>query len=640
MCGITGYWAFTNAQDNLPKNLSIAVDKLRHRGPDDSGLWFNDSENVGLGHTRLSIIDLSEHASQPMISLDGRYVLVFNGEIYNYKEIRKELEQKGHRFRGSGDTEVILSAYAEWGKECVSRFIGMFAFAIWDKKKQQLSLCRDRIGIKPLYYSWKNKIFCFGSELKALNEYHHIGKEINLDALAEYFQYGYISAPRSIYNNVHKLLPGCWLELDLNEKVMIKQYWSVHDAIDKGQLKGSEDEFAEELEELLIDAFKYRMVSDVPVGVFLSGGIDSSLVAAILQKHTNQQISTFTIGFQENEFDESVWAKEISKKIGTNHTEYILELERAKEIIPKIPEIYDEPFGDHSSIPTYIVSELARKDVKVILSGDGGDELFGGYSSYGLIPERVRKLRALPYPLRYFMSQTIDFIPESMISNTMSMLNRIGLLDSSYVNKGIDRFEKVRLVMPDVNESEVFNMANSTFLPNGIRRLIGEYSLQKNMINDYKGQFQEQMMLWDFHHFMPDDVLVKVDRATMAVALEGREPLLDHRIAEFAFRLPLSMRTGDLGSKHLLRKVLYKYLPKDLIDRPKRGFGIPLESWLKKDLSFLLDDYLNTNTIKNMGVLDPYEVDSIVKSFKKGAAVSANRVWLLLMFSMWHEKNI
>ena len=637
MCGISGYWAFNGTSDELKHRLPEAIQSIRYRGPDDSGFWFND--NIGLAHVRLSILDLSEHGHQPMVSQDGRYVIVFNGEIYNFKEIQSSLEDEGYVFISSSDTEVVLNAFSCWGKECVHKFIGMFAFAIFDYQNNKLFLCRDRVGVKPLYYSLINKVFYFASELKPIQILVPSKLEINKQALGEYFQYGYISAPRSIYQGTYKLPPGCWLEIQDGEALKIESYWSALDAVNKGRFTSTEKELEDELEELLKSSFSYRMISDVPVGVFLSGGIDSSLVAAILQKNSQNKIHTYTIGFKDERHDESIWAKKVAQHIGSDHTEFILDLDDAKDIVPILPEIYDEPFGDSSAIPTYMVSKLARQNVKVALSADGGDELFGGYSSYVCLPERLERFKRLPYPLRYMLKKLLQLMPTSVLTSLFLIASKLISVDHDWASKGVDRIEKIKEVLPDVKASELFDLANSYWLPPAINKLLGDYQNPRPKCDIYDGVFQEQMMQWDYHNYLTDDLLVKVDRATMANGLEGRDPLLDHRIVEFANRLPLNMKQGALGSKHLLRKILYRYVPRDLINRPKQGFSIPLDSWLRDDLSYLIDDYLNDSVVSKSGLLNVKEVSLLVNRFRANQGVSASRIWFLLMFVMWYESS-
>jgi len=631
MCGIAGYWNIqSEGRCEFHEELASAVASLHHRGPDDSGLWLNAPGNVGLGHARLSILDLSQHAHQPMVSANERYVLVFNGEVYNFKEVREALEEKGFQFKGSGDSEVVLAAFQAWGHQCVDHFIGMFAFAVWDEQKQQISLFRDRVGVKPLYYSWDGKVFCFASELKALRSFQHWTPKINQQALGEFFQYSYIAAPRTIYQNVYKLLPAHCLKLRPGqEKPEVQQYWSVLNAVEKGSLGGNEDELSDQLEELLISAFRYRMVSDVPVGVFLSGGIDSSLVAAILQAHSGQSIHTYTLGFKEKSFDESTWAKKIAQHLGTKHTEYILDQDAALPVLPKLAEIYDEPFGDPSSLPTYLVAQLARQDVKVALSADGGDELFGGYAYYKGLPERLAMMQRIPYWLRKSSGALLSAIPVSALSFLASNTASFG------AGKVFRYASQLSELLPNCNRSKLFSVSHSYWFPKEVSSLLNQYSDPYLHEREYPGGFEEQMMLWDIHHYHPDDILVKMDRASMAVGLEGREPLLDHRLLEFAYRLPLKYRLGELGSKHLLRKVLYRYVPREMIERPKQGFALPVNRWLQGSFGQAMREEI-LQLSEQAGLNSELVERELRASTKSGE--NAMRVWLLYIYTSWFRK--
>lgn len=629
MCGIIGLWDSSMSCEDLTHVLGEAVAALHHRGPDGSGTWMGHG-GIGLGHTRLAILDLSKHGCQPMCSEDGRYVLVFNGEVYNFREIRANLIILGHSFVGDGDSEVVLASFSEWGIDCVDHFIGMFAFAVWDQLQRSLYLCRDRVGVKPLYYLWDGKVLCFASELKALCEFRHWAPELDRQAMGEYFQYGYIAAPRSIYQNVQKLLPAHWLILKEGGAPLLQRYWSVMDAVNKGYFQEDEDALTERLEELLISSFKYRMVSDVPVGVFLSGGIDSSLVAAILQKHSGQRIRTFTIGFNEDAFDESQWARRVARHLGTEHTEFILGQGRAEELLSLMPRLYDEPFGDDSAIPCYMVSKLAHEKVKVALSADGGDELFGGYSSYILNPERLKKISSCPYWLRNFSGKSI-----SLATNTFreQLLSGASLFDTKISSDFLRKLKKLEYVLSEPNQANVFAASESHWLPEEVSRLIGGYSDPRRSLDAYPGQFEERMMLSDFEYSLPDQMLAKIDRASMAVSLEVREPMLDHRLIEFAFRLPLQYKIGSLGSKHLLRKVLYKYLPREFIERPKQGFSIPKNIWLWNKRVEIKQSLLDRSSpIAN--ILDRKTLEDEVRMHGRTGA-NENRIWLLYTFSQW-----
>jgi len=638
MCGIAGYWCPNLPKLELHNDLKNAVERLRHRGPDFQNVWYN-SVGVGLGHSRLSILDLSEHGNQPMQSSNGLYCMVYNGEVYNYLQLRKELEKNGFKFGGGSDSEVVLNAFIHWGVDFVHRLIGMYAIAIWDESKKKLYLFRDRIGVKPLYYAWNGKSLYFASELNALCEFRHLKLDVNLQALGEYFQYGYISSPRSIYNDIYKLPPGQVLEINEDFQIKTEYYWNLVNRINHNSSNSTNEQLLAEFEDLAVDSFKLRMISDVPVGVFLSGGIDSSLVTAVLQKETNQQIHTFTIGFAENKYDESVWAKKIAEYLGTKHTEYRLELKDAKKIIEKIPSILDEPMGDSSIIPTYMVSKLAREDVKVALSADGGDELFGGYSSYTLMPHRLSRLKKLPMFVREIIASSLSNQKRSNMAQLITVLERI--IGKELFSKGVDSVVKLGKIMQKISPEEIFKVAQSHWLCSDVGDLLGtgKYDDPRDLISMYNGRYEEQMMFWDFHHYLPDDILVKVDRATMSVSLEGREPMLDHRLVEFAFNLPFDLRIGSYGGKHILKELIYKYLPKELVDREKQGFSIPVKEWLSSDLSHLLDEYLSYETVKNIGLLNPDSVYKILQEFKSGRSMDANKVWLLLNFSMWYSNK-
>ncbi len=638
MCGITGYCVQDSQPDAWLRDLPGAVQSLRKRGPDDSGTWVRAGGGVAFGHTRLSILDLSELGRQPMVSADGDLVMVFNGEIYNFAEIRSELEACGHRFRSSGDTEVVLTALRHWGIAAVERFIGMFAIALWHERARRLWLIRDRLGVKPLYYAWDGRALWFGSELKALRAFHAWRAEVDRGALGEYFQFGYISAPRSIYRKVCKLLPGHWLELGETGEPVTRCYWSALEP--REPLAEAESELEKRLEALLIDAFRYRMVADVPVGVFLSGGLDSSLVAAILQRHSGQTVRTFTVGFADPDFDESPWARQVAAYLGTEHTEYILSPNETAGILTRWADLFDEPFGDSSGIPTFLVSRIARESVKVALSADGGDELFSGYQHYGVVLERERLLARLPWPARHALSRTLRLLPAASLQGWADRLP--APLRHAARRTVIDRLEKLRAVLPEVAPQAIYDLSMSSWTPTEVARLLGEHVPSRPLLNGHPRSFIDHMSLCDLRHYLPDDILTKVDRATMAVGLEGREPLLDHRLVEFALRLPPGLRRGALGTKHLLRRVLYRYVPKAILERPKQGFSIPVSRWLRGELSALLDTYLAPERIRAAGILDSSVVARALSNFREGGPrrdrLDVQKVWLLCAFEMWREK--
>jgi asparagine synthase (glutamine-hydrolysing) len=617
MCGIAGFWF----RDGVPESARIwlrdGVSSLRHRGPDDSALWFGTG--VGLGHTRLSILDLSPLGRQPMASRDGRWVMVFNGEVYNFREIREQLASLGHRFAGTGDSEVVIEAFSQWGPAAVRRFIGMFAIALWSIADRSLYLLRDRLGVKPLYYGWNGASLWFGSELKALRAFGHWNPQLDRVAMADYFRYGYIAEPRSIYQEIFKLNAGHWLELRPDGKCRVERYWNVLDP-DLTPRMASERELADEMEALMVDAFRYRMVSDVPVGVFLSGGYDSSLVAAILQRHGGQTIRTFTIGFDDADFDEAPFAARVARHLGTQHTSRTLESAEAMRILPRWGDLYDEPFGDSSGIPTLLVSRIAAESVKVVLSADGGDELFSGYNSYAGTLARKRRLAVVPDWLKRPASAALRALPHLACP-------------------AAERLAKIRNRLQARTIGELFDEDLAFWSWEELRQLLGwDGQPTRSNCDIYPGDDGEKLCLWDLHHYLPGDILTKVDRATMAVGIEGREPLLDHRLVEFAFALPFRLRRGASGPKHLLRQVLYKYVPREHVDRPKRGFAIPLHRWLTGDLRVLVDQYLEPATVAAQGVFDPDVVRRLLARFREGSSSAMQKVWLLLAFQMWHAR--
>jgi asparagine synthase (glutamine-hydrolysing) len=625
MCGITGYWTRRGDPNPWLADLAASVESLRQRGPDDNGVWVRNGGRVALGHTRLSILDLSPLGHQPMRSPDGALTMVFNGEVYNFSLVRAELEALGHRFRSSGDSEVILAALQEWGVKAVDKFIGMFAIAVWNEREHRMLLLRDRMGVKPLYYAFDGSHFWFGSELKALRAFSGWKPEIDRDALGEYLQYGYISAPRSIYRNVRKLLPGHWLELGEVGEPVARPYWTPPEA--QPTLEGSEEELEHRLEHLLVDACRYRMVSDVPVGVFLSGGIDSSLVTALLQRYTSGEVRTFTIGFDDPRYDESRWAKKVARHLGTHHTEKIVTAKDMLGVMGEWAGLFDEPFGDQSGVPTYLVSKMAREHVKVALSADGGDELFCGYSHYGVVLEREQSLAKIPSLMR----RAVSALP----------VGALRLVGGHRMRRHVtERIEKLHVLFPKLDRPTMYDLAMSFWTPWDIASLLHHEPVPRERIE--APLFADQMVRCDLRHYLPDDILVKVDRTTMATGLEGREPLLDHRLVEFALRLPPGMRRGALGTKHLLRKVLYRHVPRDLIDRPKQGFAIPLSSWLRGDLAHLVDDYLSPARVREGGLMDPQMVTDTIRNFRQGGPendrLDVQKLWLLIAFEMWREK--
>ncbi len=629
MCGIAGYIDFTSTSTR--DTLAGMADALSHRGPDDSGYEHFDGQKaqVGLGFRRLSIIELSPLGHQPMFSADRQLTLVFNGEIYNYREIRKELESMGVSFRSNSDTEVIMHSYRQWGKECVKKFIGMFAISIYDTKNNKVFFARDRAGVKPLYYYWQNGLFLFASELKSFHRHPRFVKEIDFDALALYFCHGYIPAPYSIFKNTFKLLPGHILELDLAKKSFaITKYWDVNEFYNQPKLDISFEEAAEETERLMLSAFQYRMIADVPVGVFLSGGYDSSAVTALLQANSSRKIKTFTIGFHEDEFNEAHYAKEVAQHLGTGHHEHYCTFKEAMDIIPRLPFIYDEPFGDSSALPTTLVSMVARKYVTVALSADAGDEIFAGYPKYIKGTKYYSILEKIPTLFTKAAGGLMKALP----------LNPTGNLAFA------DRYEKLAGVLLNREPVYAFNTVTQAMTPSEAARLIAkpvkylETAFDEgNLLNNYNDPLQK-FMATEFRTYLVDDILHKVDRATMSVSLEGREPFLDHRIIEFVSRLPSGYKLVNGKGKVLLRKIVHKYIPEKIMERPKMGFGVPVSLWCKNELKDLFLHYLDDDTMRKQGIFDVKQTILMKKKYLENKRVDFPRIWFLLMFQMWHEQ--
>ncbi len=610
-------------------------DTMTSGGPDDAGVFVDNAAAIALGHRRLSIIDLTDTGHQPMTSPDGRFTICYNGEVYNYQELRPKLEALGFAFRGTSDTEVVLNAFMAWGPGSVEQFIGFFAYAIWDAHEKSLYLIRDRIGVKPLYYYHHSGIFAFASELKAIHAGLGEKLEIDQEALGEFFHYGYIAAPRSIYRHTYKLEPGSWMKITEERTIEKHTYWSLDAARDKDELTGTEQELLDRLESLMIDAFTKRLIADVPVGVFLSGGIDSSLVTAILVRHTDTPIKTFTIGFHEKNYDESGWAKAVAVHLGTEHTEEIVTPEHAKAILPKWPEIYDEPFGDISGIPTTIVSQMTRKHVKVSLSADGGDELFCGYHRYWVMERLDRFLSPLPRAIPRFLGKTLHAVGTDTAADLASTHPRLRLPAIK------DRMRKFQSVLAnwEGDAGGAYPYAVAYWLPQEIRSLLGTYQDPRPSLKDVHAPLLTSMMLWDMKHYLPEDILTKVDRASMSVSLEGRDPFLDHRIVEFALRLPIEFKKRQGTQKYILRRLLSRYLPDHLFERPKQGFAVPIYSWLHDELMGLVDQYLSPEVLKTQTEVDPAMVHTTVAAFKgKNGSIAVDRIWLLLVFMMWRKR--
>jgi asparagine synthase (glutamine-hydrolysing) len=628
MCGITGFVDFKKSSSDYV--ITQMVETLNHRGPEDRGAKVLNLEEaqVGLGHTRLSIIDLSTGGHQPMKFQS--YTIVFNGEIYNYKEIREQLLKKSHEFQTNSDTEVILHAYAEWGKECVNAFIGMFAFVIFDEEQRKLIAFRDRVGVKPFYYYRTQEVFLFASELKAFHQHPKFEKSVNQSAVRTYFDLGYIPAPHCIFENTYKLNPGSILELNLkNGEVDINKYWDPVNFYEQPKSNKSFEEVKEDLHDLLCSSFKYRMVSDVPVGIFLSGGYDSTAVAAILQKESNQQLKTFTIGFESGN-NEAPYARETANYLDTDHYEYTCTTKEAQDIIPQLPYFFDEPFADSSAIPTMLVSKFAKEHVTVALSADGGDELFAGYNRYEQLASHLKRLDKVPGGYEKIAAMGAAFMGNILSNVHIHKKHHLKSVADALTKNNSDRSSelyKQMHLMPQPYHNALFNKnCSPVFTP---------FDAHHGLTDS-----KDQPLLTDFQCYLPDDILTKVDRATMAASLEGREPFLDHRLLEFAAQLPYEFKTSNGISKLILKEVVHQYVPKEMLDRPKAGFSIPLTSWFLGDLNQLLMDTLSKKQIDEFGILNYDSIAKILADFNRGKLHYKPLIWKLLMFQMWCDKWI
>jgi asparagine synthase (glutamine-hydrolysing) len=638
MCGIAGFWQRTTGEP-LASRVGHMADTLRHRGPDDRGTWEDVSAGVALGFRRLSIIDLSPLGHQPMSSVENRYHIVYNGEIYNYQDLRNELLRAGHRFRGTSDTEVLLACFSRWGIEpSLKRIAGMFAMAVWDADARTLTLARDRIGKKPLYYGRMGETWLFGSELKALRAHPDFCAEIDREALAQFFRFSYVPAPRTIYAGISKLLPGHFLTLGRDAVASPVRYWDAAAIARAGQqrpLQLSDVEAVDQLSELLGDAVSRRMISDVPLGAFLSGGLDSSTIVALMQAHSTSPVKTFTIGFDVPGYNEAEAAKGVAAHLRTDHTELYVRPEETLAVIPLLPTMFDEPFADSSQIPTYLVSQLARSQVTVALSGDGGDELFAGYNRYFWAPRIWNKAKYVPTVMRRAMTAAIERIPPALLDGAYDVVAPV--LPSAWaVNRPADKLLKLAAVVEVADETELYQRLVSAWQhPESI--VIGSPRSNGFAADDQIQGFCERMMLRDLTTYLPDDILAKVDRASMAVSLEARAPLLDHRVVEWAWRVPHHQRVRHGTSKWLLRQLLYRFVPRSLVDRPKVGFGIPVDHWLRGPLRDWAEDLLSERALKKDELLRAEPIRRVWQQHLAGRRNEPARLWPILMFQAWRR---
>lgn len=651
MCGFVGVLSTSiwNRAELAKPILMRMADKIAARGPDDFGIW-HDEVGIGLAHRRLSILDLTAAGHQPMTCATGRYVIVFNGEIYNHLVIRKELEDIGCApvWRGHSDTETLLAAITAWGvKAAIERCVGMFAFALWDKHEHVLTLGRDRLGEKPLYYGWqgngKDACFLFGSEVKAFKAHPAFTAEIDREALSLLMCYNCIPAPYSIYQGIYKLPPGHLLTVSLAKRgPILEAYWSLAQVAVSGvasPLQGSPEELVDGLEVLLKSAVHQQMLADVPLGAFLSGGIDSSTVVALMQAQSNQPIKTFTIGFDEAGYNEAVHAKAVARHLGTNHMELYVTDQQTLDIIPKLPSLYSEPFSDSSQIPTFLVSQLARQKVKVSLSGDGGDELFGGYNRYVMTRNLWSQLSRVPPPVRSMAVAAIRLLPPGRWSALLNPLQ--SLLPGRFRMAGVgDKLHKAAGVLASKNVDALYAGLTTHW---GAGLVIGSkeslLNLQSSSLSLEGLDSVQRMMATDAMTYLPDDILVKVDRAAMGVSLETRVPFLDHRVVEYAWRLPQHMKLRDGVGKWALRQVLYRHVPQHLVERPKMGFGVPIDSWLRGPLRDWAENLLDERRLREECYLNPGPIRQKWAEHLSGKFNWQHHLWDVLMFQAWLDEQ-
>jgi asparagine synthase (glutamine-hydrolysing) len=658
MCGLVGFLGGVAGADGDEALLRGMADALFHRGPDDSGVWCDTVQRIGLGHRRLAIVDLSPAGHQPMVSASRRFEIAFNGEIYNHLDLRRELERLPHpnplpkgeginaNWRGHSDTETLLAAIEVWGVEAtLKKAIGMFAIALWDRQTNTLTLARDRMGEKPLYYGWQGngaeRVFLFGSELKALKAHPAFVAEIDRGALCLLLRHNYIPAPYSIYQDIAKLEPGCLLTVSLAQpEPIIWKYWDAIEVARSGVAQpfdGTPEQAVDALEVLVKDAVRQQMMADVPLGAFLSGGIDSSAVVALMQAQSSRPVKTFTIGFNETGFNEAVHAKAVAQHLGTEHTELYVSPQQAMDVIPRLPSLYCEPFADSSQIPTFLVSQLAKQHVTVSLSGDAGDELFCGYNRYQLTSSVWKKISWLPTPVRTLAANGLTSVAPATWDGAARWIPGAG----RYIALG-DKLHKGASVLASRTIDELY-LGMVSHLQNPAEWVVNGQEPPTHLTGlhpDLDGLGDvERMMALDAISYLPDDILAKVDRAGMGVSLEGRVPFLDHRIVEFAWRLPLDYKLRDGQTKWPLRQVLYRHVPRELIDRPKMGFGVPLHDWLRGPLREWAESLLNESRLQREGYFHPAPIQKMWVEHLSGRRNWMAQLWNVLMFQAWLENE-
>ena len=643
MCGLAGAWHLdADVPDHeLHRDATRMADALEHRGPDASGVWIDASTGVLLGHRRLAIIDLSEAGQQPMVSADGRYVLAYNGEIYNHRSVRRQIEATGTRFRGGSDTEVLLEACATLGVAAACRAaVGMFAFALWDRKERTLTLARDRLGIKPLVVTQAGRVVLFGSELSALRQHPAFAAEIDRDALAAYLRRACVPAPHTVFRGVHKVLPGTVLTIHADGRTASETYWSLEqvarDGITaRGDTPGDE-EVVQGTEALLQTAVSDRMIADVPLGAFLSGGIDSSTVVALMQQASTSPVRTYSIGSRSDGYDEAPQARAVADHLGTEHTEFYVDAGDALDLLPRLPAMLDEPFADPTIIPTYLIASLARQDVTVALSGDGGDEVFAGYTRHLVASSRLGRVLRLPRSARRVLGRAVLGVAPGNWDRAAKMLPA-----TRRPPRAGEQFHKAAGVLLARDLDDLYAQLSSQWQQPGAVVLGAKepstWAVDENL--SWIEDPMERMLYRDTLGYLPDDALTKVDRATMAVSLEGRVPLIDHRVVEHLWRLPPSFKVRDGRSKWLLRAVAERHVPRDLLDRPKQGFGIPLDDWLRGPLRGWAEDLLASGRLRREGYLDPAPIEAIWRAHLDGGRQHQYELWNVLLWQAWLEDH-
>jgi asparagine synthase (glutamine-hydrolysing) len=632
MCGITGFIDWKNKSSEIILNSMNKT--LNHRGPDSGDLEFFQTEaiQVGFAHKRLAIIDVTETGKQPM-QFEHLWI-TYNGEIYNFSEIKEELKQLGRSFVGHSDTEMILHAYDQWGEKCIEKFIGMFAFVIYDLKKQNLFCVRDRAGVKPFFYYFKNGLFLFASELKAFHEHPQFQKEINLQAVGDFMQYGNVPSSTCIFNDCHKLKPGHTLTIDLSSDFSNgqSQYWNVYDSYNLPKSKISFQEAKVETEKILQSACEYRMVADVPVGVFLSGGYDSACVTALLQKDRTEKLKTYTIGVPDIGLNEAPYAKDVANHLGTDHTEIYCTEKEAIDLIPDLSFYYDEPFADSSALPTTLVCKLARKDVTVALSADAGDEIFAGYNRYDYLLRFGKKIQQVPGFARHSVAGLMNVIPS----------NSIPVLKNKY--NFHNRYEKLKNILKNPSSERIMLSLSQQFTDSQMEKLF-QFKVDSKESAYLSKELKKEnysplsyMMAIDYQTYLVDDILQKVDRASMTVSLEGREPFLDHRVIEWAAQLPNEYKYFEGTKKHIVKEIVHQYVPKEMMDRPKMGFAIPIANWMMTDLKDYVESYVNEKNIREQGIFNWPYVEKLKSDFYGGKKEYDVKLWYLLMFQTWYDR--